>query len=350
MRTPAAAVVVLLASVLAAGPARAADVRLERIGRFSEPVYVTSPPGTARELVVVERYGRIRAVRPGRRSRILADLRSRVRIDNPRETVDQRGLLSVAFAPDYQRSGRFYVEYVDREGRLRVDELRRGREDSRRILDLGVVATKHHGGQLQFGPDGLLYASTGMGEEPWISQDLASPGGKILRVDPRAAQPVAEVYALGLRNPWRFSFDRRTGAMFIGDVGEGGAEEINVIRRGAAPGTNFGWPAFEGRRRRLEDGPATATPPALVLPHADDWCAVTGGYVVRRGTLGLYGRYVYGDLCSGKLFSARLRGSRLVDRRSLGIELPYVVSFGEDANGRLYGVSFWGSVYRFVRD
>jgi glucose/arabinose dehydrogenase len=336
--------------MFAAGSARAADVRLERIGRFDEPVYVTGPPGVGRKLVVVERYGRIRVVVPGRRSRVLADLRSRVQVDDPRETVDQRGLFSVAFPPGYRRSGRFYAQYVNRAGRLRVDELRRGRSDVRRVLDLGGVSSQHHGGQLQFGPDGLLYVSTGMDDEPWISQDPANPGGKILRVDPREPRPVAEVYALGLRNPWRFSFDRRTGAMFIGDVGEAHAEEINVIGGGAAPGTNFGWPAFEGLRRRDAAGPATATPPALVLAHTDHWCAVTGGYMVRDRDLRLYGRYVYGDLCSGRLFSARLRGARLVDPRPLGLTLRYVVSFGQDAAGRLYGVSFAGDVYRFVRD
>jgi hypothetical protein len=339
----------ILASLLAAGPARAGDLRLERIGRFAEPVYVTSLPGAARKLVVVERYGRIWLLRPGRRPTILADLRSRIRIDDPRETVDQRGLFSVAFPRDYRRSGRFYVDYVDRAGRLRVDELRRDRRRTRRILDLGEVSTQHHGGQLQFGRDGLLYVSTGMNDEPDISQDPAHPGGKILRVNPRRARPVAEVYALGLRNPWRFSFDRRSGTMLIGDVGGDYAEEIDVIPRGAAAGTNFGWPAFEGLRRRADAGPSTASGPALVLRHADGWCAVTGGYVVRDRRLRLYGRYVYGDLCSGKLFSARLRGTRLVDARPLGLTLYYVVSFGQDAAGRLYGVSFAGAVYRFAR-
>ena len=341
--------VIVLGSLLAAGPAVAADARLERIGRFSEPVYVTSPPGAARELVVVERHGRIRIVVPGRRPRTLADLRSRVRIDDPRETVDQRGLFSVAFPRDYRRSGRFYVDYVDRAGRLRVDEIRRGRRGLRRILDLGRVTSQHHGGQLQFGRDGLLYVSTGMNDEPQVSQDPTRPGGKILRVNPRVARPVAEVYALGLRNPWRFSFDRLTGAMFIGDVGEKYAEEINVIGRGAAAGTNFGWPSFEGQLRSEGASLGAATPPALELRHADGWCAVTGGYVVRDQALRrLYGRYIYGDLCSGKLFSARPTGTRLVDVRPVGLTLPYVVSFGEDAAGRLYGVSFDGAVHRFV--
>jgi glucose/arabinose dehydrogenase len=345
----AVVVAVVLGSASVAAAAHAADVRLKRIGSFNEPVYVTGLPGVPRKLAVVERYGRIRVVRAGRRSGILADLRSRVRVDDPRETVDQRGLFSVAFPKDYRRSGRFYVQYVNRAGRLRVDELRRGRSGVRLILDLGAVSTQHHGGQLQFGPDGMLYVSTGMNDEPAASQDPASPAGKILRVDVRAAQPVAEVYALGLRNPWRFSFDRRTGALFIGDVGEGHAEEIDVIPAGTAPGTNFGWPAFEGRRRRDAAGPATASLPALTLKHANHWCAVTGGYVVRDGDLPLFGRYVYGDLCSGKLFSARPRGGRLVDSRPVHLELPYVVSFGEDTAGHLYGVSFAGNVYRFIR-
>ena len=349
MRVPAAALAVAFASLLVAAPARGADVRLERIGRFAQPVYVTGVPGSPRQLVVVERYGRILLVGPKRRPRLLADLRSRVRIDDPRETVDQRGLFSVAFPPDHRRSGRFYVDYVARDGRLRVDELRRGRRSVRPILDLGPVSTQHHGGQLQFGPDGLLYVSTGMNDEPPVSQDPGHPGGKILRVDPRRARAGAEVYALGLRNPWRFSFDRRSGAMLIGDVGEADAEEIDLLPRGAPPGTNFGWPAFEGRGRREQGEPATATPPALVLRHAQGWCAVTGGYVVRDRRLPLRGRYVYGDLCSGKLYSARLRGARLVRSRPLGLTLPYVVSFGEDAAGRLYGVSFGGEVVRFER-
>jgi glucose/arabinose dehydrogenase len=348
VRFLALAIAVVLAWAFPVCSAPASDVRLERIGRFDEPVYVTGPPGVAGKLVVAERYGRILTVVPGRRRRVLADLRSRVRVDDPRETVDQRGLFSVAFPPDYRQSGRFYAEYVNRAGRLRVDELRRGQSGVRRILDLGPVSTQHHGGQLQFGPDGLLYVSTGMNDDPWISQDPANLGGKILRVDPRVSQPVAEIYALGLRNPWRFSFDRRTGAMFIGDVGEAHAEEIDVIPRGAAPGTNFGWPTFEGGHRRESSGPAAATLPAIVLAHADHWCAVTGGYVVRDRQLRFYGRYLYGDLCSGRLFSARPRGARLVDPRRLRLVLPYLVSFGQDAAGRLYGVSFHGDVYRFA--
>ncbi len=342
---------VVIAVVLAVAlptPSYGSDIRLERVGRFVEPVYVTSPPDAPGTLVVIERRGLVRVLRRGRLlRRPLVDLRRRVLIEDSRETVDQRGLFSLAFAPDYRRSGRFYVQYVNRHGRLRVDELRRGRRP-RRVLDLGPATTQHHGGQLQFGPDGLLYASTGMNDEPAVSQDPSRPSGKILRVDPRERRPRPEIYALGLRNPWRFSFDRRTGAMLIGDVGEGTAEEVNVVAPGAPPGTNFGWPAYEGLTRRAgEPDTVDHTPPALSHGHADEWCAMTGGYVARHRQLrGLRGRYLYGDLCSGSVWSARLSGAQLLDRRRLASRVPYLVSFGEDAAGRLYAVSFGGSVYR----
>jgi glucose/arabinose dehydrogenase len=289
------------------------------IGHFHRPVYVTSPPHATHTLVVAERSGRIREVVRGHvRRRTFADLRKRVIVPGADDTVDQRGLFSIAFPPDYRRSRRFYVDYVDRRSRQRIDEVRdRGRR-VRHLVDLGKVGLQHHGGQLQFGPDGLLYASTGAGDDGI---------GQILRFDPRHPHP--EVYATGLRNPWRFSFHR--GTLLIGDVGDHTWEEIDVVPPGAAPGTDFGWPAFEG--------PGGPVPPAIAHRHSDGWCAITGGYVVR-------GRYVYGDLCTGKLWSARLSGSTLSDDRPLGIAVNYLVSFGRDARGRLYAVSFFGGVFR----
>ena len=349
MRTLLAATLSLAFAASAAGPAAAADLRLQKIGTFDQPVYLTSPPGATRTQVVVERYGLVKAVRNGRVSHTpLLDIRSRVLVADRRETVDQRGLFSLAFAPDYGASGRFYVDYVDRSGRLRVDEFRRGRRGSRRVLDLGPVATQHHGGQLQFGPDRRLYVSTGMNDDPTTSQDPARPGGKILRIDPTAPGARAEIYAYGLRNPWRFSFDRGTGSLLIGDVGDESAEEVNVLPPGAPAGGNFGWPAYEGVARRpgTPDVPG-ALPPAVSYPHADGMCSVTGGYVVRDRSLpALFGRYLYGDLCTGRLRSARLQGATLVDDRPLDTNGGYIVSFGEDAQGRLYAVSFAGDVSR----
>ena len=290
--------------------------------------------------MVVERYGRIRLVVRGRvKRRPLADLRSRVRIDNPDEEVDQRGLFSVAFPRDYRRSGRFYVDYVDRSGRQRVDELRRGTRRVRRLLDLGPATTQHHGGQLQFGPDGLLYVSTGMGDGPGA--------GGLLRLDPRRRPLEPERYATGLRNPWRFSFDRATGTLLIGDVGDHVAEEVDVLAPRAPAGTDFGWPAFEGDRRTGADDRPGSVGAALVLRHAEGWCAITGGYVVRDRRLRILGgRYVFADLCSGRMWSAALAGTALRDARPLGLTAPYPVSFGEDARGRVYVVSFLGEVFR----
>ena len=341
-----------LAATVAAPPAPAAaePPRLDRIGTFEQPVYVTSPPRDAATLAVVQRYGLVRLVRRGRvLRRALLDLRRRVLIDDPRVDVDQRGLLSIAFAPDYRRSGKLYVYYVDRRDRLRVDEWRRRTRSLRRVLDLGVATTQHHGGQLQFGPDGLLYLSTGMGSDAEVSQDPAAPGGKLLRIDPRVAGARPEVVALGLRNPWRFSFDRATGALWIGDVGERNAEEVNLVRAGARPGLNFGWPLLKGSRRRAAGDPAGLTGPELELGHDEGWCAVVGGYVVRARTpRALRGRYVFGDVCDGRLWSARVRGGGLGRAVPVGRRVPFLVSFGEDALGRVYAVSLNGGVFRLA--
>jgi glucose/arabinose dehydrogenase len=344
----AAALAATVAAPVAAG---AEPPRLQRIGTFEQPVYVTSPPGDAATLAVVQRYGLVRLVRRGRvLRRPLLDLRRRVLIDDPSVNVDQRGLLSIAFAPDYRRSGRLYVYYVDRRGRLRVDEWRRRTRTLRRFLDLGVAATQHHGGQLQFGPDGLLYLSTGMGSDPAVSQDPAAPGGKLLRIDTRLAGARPEVVALGLRNPWRFSFDRATGAIWIGDVGERDAEEVNLVPAGARPGLNFGWPLLEGSRRLAAGEPAGLTGPELELGHDEGWCAVVGGYVVRARTpRALRGRYVFGDVCNGRLWSARVRRGGLGRAVPVRRRVPFLVSFGQDALGRVYAVSLDGGVFR-LRD
>jgi glucose/arabinose dehydrogenase len=327
--------------LLPAASTSAAAPRLESVGHFRQPVYVTSPPGARHTLAVVERYGRIRlVVRGHKQHRLLADLRSRVRIDDPNEEADQRGLFSMAFAPDYRRSRHFYVDYVDRAGHERVDELRRGSRRTRRVLDLGRVGTQHHGGQLQFGPDGRLYVSTG--------KDTPVHPGSLLRLDPRHRRARPEVYATGLRNPWRFSFDHATGALVIGDVGDATEEEVDVLAPHAPAGANFGWPIFEGDRRRAPGDPPGYVAPALTLQHTDGWCAVTGGYVVRDPHLrALAGRYLYADLCTGKVWSAALTGASLTDARPL-LLAGYPVSFGQDARGRIYIVSFTGDVSRLT--
>jgi hypothetical protein len=343
-----AVLIAVAVAALLAPRADAAGLRLRPVGTFSQPTYVTSPPGDAGTLAVVQRYGLVRLVRHGRVLRKpLLDLRGRVRITDPSPGVDQRGLFSLAFAPDYAKSGRLYIDYVDGHGELRVDEWRQGH--LRHVLDVGRATTQHHGGQLQFGPDGRLYVSTGMGDTPAISQDPSSLKGKLLRLDPRARPVRPEIVALGLRNPWRFSFDR-SGTALIGDVGEHTFEEVDVVPPHPAAPVNFGWPAYEGFRLAAGQTAFPAQPPALAYRHGPRWCSVVAGYVARgHAPRAVRGRYVYGDVCSGRLWSARLRGTSLVgDRRLRAPRVGYLVSFGQDARGRLYAVSLAGPVYRLL--
>jgi glucose/arabinose dehydrogenase len=344
---------VLVAAALAAVLAPRADaagVRLKQVGTFSQPTYVASPPGDAGTLAVVQRYGLVRLVRHGKvLRRPLLDLRGKVRITHPRPHLDQRGLFSIAFAPDYASSGRLYIDYVDGRGELRVDEWRRRTGRLRHVLDIGRATTMHHGGQLQFGPDGLLYVSTGMGDTPAISQDPSSLKGKLLRLDPRVRPVRPAIVALGLRNPWRFSIDR-TGTVLIGDVGQDTFEEVDVVPAGAPAAVNFGWPAYEGPELAAGLAPFAAQMPALAYRHGVRWCSVVGGYAAHgHAPRALRGRYVYGDVCSGRLWSARLRGTSLIDDgRVPAPRVGYLVSFGEDARGRLYAVSLAGPVYRLL--
>ena len=364
-----------------ARPSAADGVRLVDVGRFDQPVYVTAPPGDTRRIFVVEQGGTIRIVRGGKRlSRPFLDLRSRV------VSGGEQGLLSMAFAPDYARTRRFYVNYTDRGGTQSVVEFRRSRDSrdrapasGRLVLRYDDEEANHNGGLVTFGPDRLLYIGTGDGGgandqhgERGNAQDLGSLLGKILRIDPRssstgryripAGNPFVdragargEIYSYGLRNPWRFSFDRSTGALTIGDVGQGAVEEINFAPKDRARGVNYGWRPFEGSRRTpgissSEQAPGHV-PPVIELSHDDGNCSVTGGYVVRdRGVRALSGRYVYGDFCKGQIRSARLSaGAARGDRAVPGLRtIDQLSSFGEDARGRVYVTSLNGGVYRLA--
>ncbi|MBX5469974.1 MAG: PQQ-dependent sugar dehydrogenase [Thermoleophilaceae bacterium] len=347
-------------------------VRLVRVGSFRAPVYATSPPGDSTRLFVVEQAGRIRVIRRGRvLRRPFLDIGSRVLAGG------ERGLLSMAFAPDYARSRLFYVYFTDRSGDIRIEEFRAAGPDIASAASGRLVLSQdhsqfpnHNGGALAFGPDGLLYIGLGDGgsenDPSNHGQDLGSLLGKILRIDPRpsggrpysipASNPFRgrpgarpEIYAYGLRNPWRFSFDRRTGDLVIADVGQNLYEEIDFARRGRARGVNYGWRRFEGRHR-FSDTPAPgAVPPVLEQTHADGWCAIVGGYVVRDRSLGsLYGRYLYGDNCKTGIRSVRLSSGRARGDRSMGLGVPALSSFGEDARGRVYVTSLAGGVYRLA--
>jgi glucose/arabinose dehydrogenase len=350
-------------------------VRLQRIGSFDSPVYVTSPPGDVRRLFVVEQGGRIRVVRDGRTlSRPFLDIASKVRAGG------ERGLLSMAFAPDYASSGRFYVDYTDTDGDTRVVEYRRRNAEvadagsARQVLFQDQPEPNHNGGLLLFGPDRLLYVGLGDGGGAGDrhgargnAQNLGTILGKILRIDPRRSggrpysippsNPFAgragargEIYAYGLRNPWRFSFDRRTGDLAIGDVGQDAVEEIDFARRGRGRGANFGWRVFEGATRYApgERAPG-AIPPVITESHSDGNCSITGGVVIRDPALGAWrGRYLFGDYCRGRVEWARLREGRRARVHETRLRVSELSSFGEDARGRVYAVSLGGPVYRLV--
>jgi glucose/arabinose dehydrogenase len=318
------------------------------------PADVAVAAGEPRRIYIAEQRGTIRIAVGGRTlRRPFLDLRALVR------TSLLQGLFSVAFHPHYVRDPRFYVDYVGNDGRVKVVEYRSrgGRAlpgSARRLLDLDI-GHDHYGGDLVFGPDGMLYVSVGDGEVPADAQAPTSPRGKILRIDVDRPEPTPEVVALGLRNPWRFSFDRQTGAMLIGDVGADTWEEIDLLPARSQEVPNYGWNLYEGRQRTkapLLDPLPTMTLPITTYRNPRRGCAaVVGGFVYRgRSSPLLRGRYVYGDLCSPSVWSFRLANGKAVDRRLEPLVVPGgITSFGEGANGELYASSQDGTVYRLVK-
>jgi glucose/arabinose dehydrogenase len=360
---------VLATAVLAVAPATAsaAPVTLAKVGDFSSPVYVAAPPGDTNRVFVVQRTGAIALVKNGVAS-TFADLGGRVL------SGDERGLLSMAFAPDYATSGLFYVYYTARspEGQITVEELRadpanpdRADPSYARVL-LTIPHDRqanHNGGQLQIGRDGFLYAGTGDGgsggDPSGNAQDItpAPPSvvgsvnhdyrlGKILRID--RATGGFSIFAYGLRNPWRFSFDRTTGDLIIGDVGQDRYEEVDFAAApGLGAGANYGWNRYEGLHTYPGGAAADSAPgtvlPVIEYPHGPA-CSINGGYVVRDPALPeLDGTYVYGDYCTGDLFGAVLPGGA---PRALGLNVPSLSGFGEDGCARVYATSLDGPVYR----
>jgi glucose/arabinose dehydrogenase len=360
--------------------ARAQDaVRAVTIDNFANPVQVATAPSSRRLLFVVERPGRIQVLRDEiRLSRPFLDIRDIVRGSPDPGAGGEQGLLSVAFAPDYAESRRFYVLFTNNNGDVEINEFRRSttsavRADraSRRVLLVipHPGAQNHNGGQLHFGPGGLLFISTGdgggvqpLGEN---ARRLGSLLGKILRISPlpAGARPYGipasnpfvgrpgrdEIFAYGLRNPWRFSFDGHRLA--IGDVGQSRREEINFLWLGDARGVNFGWPQYEGELvfDSSRPGPDPATFPILTYSHAGGRCTVIGGYVVRDPSLpALTGRYLYADFCTGEVrsFRPRIATQEAVGDEPAGLALPQLTSFGQGFDGQIYFTQLGGRVSR----
>jgi glucose/arabinose dehydrogenase len=317
------------------------------------PADIAAAPGEARRIYVAEQRGTIRIAVGGRTlARPFLDIRPLVK------TSLLDGLFGLTFHPRYSQDHRFYVDYVGNDGNVKVVEYRssggRALPRSARVLLNLEIGHDHFGGDLAFGPDGKLYVAVGDGEVAADAQNPASPRGKILRLDVDQAKPTTDVVALGLRNPWRFSFDRQTGAMLIGDVGANRWEEIDILRAHAQTAANFGWDLYEGRQRTKT--PLTGPLPALSVPittyvHPRKGCAaVVGGLVYRgRSTPSLKGRYVFGDLCSYQVWSLRLAGEQPVQRRLENVIVPGgVTSFGEGLHGEIYAASLNGKVYRLL--
>jgi glucose/arabinose dehydrogenase len=360
MRKLLALAVVLVAAnglLLAGASARGGALHLVAVAKVSAPVYATSAPGEPGNLYVVEQAGRILVLQNGHlRPAPFLDIRSQV------QSGGEQGLLSVAFDPGYAKNRRFYVDFTDRNGDTRVYRYRSNGttaipSSGKQLLFVKDFASNHNGGQLQFGPDGRLYWGNGDGggggDPQHNGQNLGRPFAKIMKLNVDAASARWQLVAYGLRNPWRFSFDRANGDLYIGDVGQGEWEEIDYVRHGARGLSNFGWNHFEGRHV-YESGTAllsrgTYRPPVAEYSHSQG-CSVSGGYVYRgKAVPAAVGRYFYGDYCSGTIWSFKIANGKARTLRREPFTVKGLSSFGEDAAGELYAMSVdSGDVYKLA--
>jgi glucose/arabinose dehydrogenase len=339
-------------------------------GGLSFPTYVTHPRDRSNRLFILEQPGRIKVLRPGATTpSVFLDIRPKVLAGG------ERGLLGLAFHPRFAQNRRFFVNYTRRpDGATIIAQYRVSATNPNvadpaelRILAVAQPFVNHNGGMIEFGPDGFLYIAFGdggAGNDPGNrAQNLETLLGKLLRIDvDRPTSPTKpyssppgnpffgsipgrdEIWALGLRNPWRFSFDRATGQLYAGDVGQNAREEVDIIRRGG----NYGWRVFEGTLCTNLD-PALCGLPGFIPPiaeygHTGRRCSIIGGYVYRGTRSSLPpGSYVFGDFCSGEIF---LLQNRTVTR--LLVAPLMITSFGEDQAGEIYVTGFGGTVHRVV--
>jgi glucose/arabinose dehydrogenase len=316
-------------------------------------------------MYVAEQAGTLRRIVNGRASGLALDLRANI------STGNEQGFLGAVFSADGKR---LYVDYTDRNGDSNIDEYAMKGDNAdastrRRLLFVKQPYANHNGGEVIFGPDGKLYIGFGdggsAGDPHGNGQNLGVPLGKILRIDPRRAGNAsytipsdnpfvgrpgafAENWMYGLRNPWRFSFDRANGDVWIGDVGQGEYEEIDYAPRGD-DGINWGWGLREGNHAFTGARPAGSRDPIVETTHSNGWCAIVGGYVYRgRAIPALVGAYLYGDNCRPNIDGIVQRGGRVVAARDMGITVDSLTTFGEDGSGELYLAARGGTIYKLA--
>jgi hypothetical protein len=350
-------------------------IRLEELALagLNQPVFLASPPGDTARMFIAERPGRLRVVQNGQ---LLAtpflDISARV------STQGERGVLSFALHPQYAQNGRVFMHYNNLVGDIVVEQFTVSSNPNVANVQGTVVITiphrdfdNHNGGVAAFGPDGMLYVSTGDGggggDPMKNAQDPKKLLGKLLRLDvstlpyrippsnPYAGLGIGaeEIWAIGLRNPWRWSFDATAGRLYIADVGQGRFEEVNIARTDA-PNLNYGWPITEASACYPNDpcDKSRQTLPVLELDHLSGACAITGGYVYRGAALSeLAGRYFYSDYCAGFIRSFRLApNGAAIEKVEWNVpSVGRVLSFGEDANREVYVITAGAKIYRIAR-
>ncbi len=341
-------------------------VKLEKVAKSkNKPVFLAAAPGdTSGRLFVVEKDGTIRILRDGKLGETpFLDVSDAV------SDGSEQGLLGLAFHPDYAKNGRFFVNYTDTSGDTRVVEYKVSSEADRadagsakELLFIDQPYSNHNGGHLAFGPDGKLYIGTGDGgaaNDPKANgQKRTSLLAKMLAMDVDAAKPKADVVALGLRNPWRYTFDPKTGDLFIADVGQDRWEEVDVVTGGALNGENFGWNVVEGIDHCAQKKDCSTkgyVDPVVEYAH-NEGCSITGGEVYRGKALPeLDGIYFYADYCTGLIRGFRWKEGKIADHWDWksaidpNLKLATVSSFGTDADGELYILSLDGSIWKLAR-
>ncbi len=372
---PVLGVLALACGKSAVAPVSGAPTLQVVSGALASPVYLTAPPGDTNRLFVVEQGGAIRVIR---HDTLLAT--PFLDVSGHITSGGERGLLSMAFHPLYAANGRFYVYFTNPSGDIRIVRYLVSADSNVADSTSGdtVIAVphpvndNHNGGQLQFGPDGKLYAGLGDGggggDPDGNGQDKHALLGKLLRLDVdgtsgytipatnpfvRDTSAAPEIWAWGLRNPWRYSFDRQTGDLYVGDVGQGQWEEVDVAVAGSSGGVNYGWNVMEGKHcyNASTCNMTGLTLPVLEYSHASG-CAIVGGYVYRGSAVpALAGRYLYSDNCTSFVKSFRYAvglATQLTDYSGDVGALSGVSSFGQDARGELYVCTLGGAVYRIV--